>query len=188
MKRKSDSPLTIRTMFEVVYCESIPNNDIEELIRLLNPLEYSYILHDKDIDINGELKKPHYHIWCCWETPQRHDSILKMIGLNERHRITTARSKKSCHLYMVHRTKEAKRMNKILYDDNDIFSNLDSDTLNDLLLNNDKVVGSELSQIFDLIRSYSCTDENELLYLELAERGLLDTYNRYYHSVFKRFV
>lgn len=193
MKKTNDTPLTIRTMFEVVYSESIPNNDIEELIRLLNPCEYAYILHDKDLEPSGEIKKPHYHIWCRWETPQRHDTILKFIGLNERHRINTARSQKACLLYMLHKTKESKKLNKYIYDIENITSNICDERLNELLTSSDDIKGNEISRIFEIIDDiaklvnyeYRYSTLYEELIIRLVCEGLLDTYNYYYNSVFK---
>lgn len=49
---------------EDVLNTSIGNKDI-----------YAYILHDKDIDINGEIKKQHYHLFLKFQNPRFFKSI-----------------------------------------------------------------------------------------------------------------
>lgn len=94
------------TLWEVTYRE-----DIENVIRELNPREYAYILHDKDKETNGNPKKPHYHIWCRWDTPVRNSMIKKALGLTGADYVCRgARSQKACILYMTHETKEAKNL------------------------------------------------------------------------------
>lgn len=50
----------------VVYPESLPKNYEEIITNTGLPMAFSP-LHDKDLDPNGEPKKPHYHVICYYE-------------------------------------------------------------------------------------------------------------------------
>lgn len=70
---------SVRTICFIKYQE---NTDISEFEKNnLCGLEYSYILHDKDINENGETKKPHYHIIVKFDTPRKISTCLKRFDI-----------------------------------------------------------------------------------------------------------
>lgn len=78
---KSESK-KVRNIATVVYPESAPENWIEVLSGFHIPCFISP-LHDKDINPNGEPKKPHYHVLITLEGPREvnyFDKIIASIG------------------------------------------------------------------------------------------------------------
>lgn len=72
-----------RSYATVVYPESSPN-----FLELLNDLKVPCFvspLHDKDVNPNGEPKKPHYHVLFCFESvkseTQAHDICISIGGV-----------------------------------------------------------------------------------------------------------
>lgn len=180
-------PKTIRTMFETIYTESIPNNDIEYLIHLLHPFEYSYIYHDCDTYPSGEVKKPHYHLYCKWLLPQQHDDVLSKLGLNSQHIISTARNKRAVHQYMLHLTPDAKREHKFVYSKDRIKSNIEF--LDELLKNEVDIKYDNFKIIYTLLNDLASGNITfPQFFLVLNDQDLLDFYNKYYNSVFRRLL
>lgn len=64
----------------LAYPESSPN-----LINTLKELHWDYvgILHDKDKDKNGQIKKPHWHLYISFVNACFNTSICKQLGLGE---------------------------------------------------------------------------------------------------------
>lgn len=179
---------TIRTLFDITYRE-----DIDNVIRELNPQEYAYILHDSDKLLNGEEKKKHFHIWCRWENPQRNETIAKILQLNDKHNCCTAKSQKACIRYMTHETKDAIKLGKFRYDRNMIISNLEKDELARifLLTENDP---DKINSILQLIEQYKSELNNGVnveynnFILDLCRLGYIDIFNKYYNSIFCKMV
>lgn len=61
-----------------VYPESAPEDWIQIVADLYCPFAISP-LHDKDVNENGELKKPHYHCILCWPGPTTPKKLLSII-------------------------------------------------------------------------------------------------------------
>ena len=58
----------------VVYPESVVNDWVEQLQQLGLQCAISP-LHNKDINANGEVKKPHYHILLCFNGPTTYNKV-----------------------------------------------------------------------------------------------------------------
>lgn len=214
MKKNNNQATTKITLWEITY-----RDDIENVIRELNPSEYAYILHDKDKELDGKSKKPHYHIWCRWETPVRNSMITKVLGLSDKYSVKTARSRKACIKYLTHETAEAKAMGKYKYDRALIVTNLPIDEINRIFSMEDNIK-NDIKAIMDIlltaerynqkqVEEYNraidkCDEETlgflnlsttfkekiefDMFILQLLELDLMDTYNKYYNSVFNRIV
>lgn len=199
------------TLWEITYRE-----DIENVIRELNPREYAYILHDKDKETNGNQKKLHYHIWCRWDTPVRNSMIKKALGLTGADYVCRgARSQKACILYMTHETKEAKKLGKYIYERDEIKTNIDFDELQRIYASQTSTK-DEITAVLEILEQYyqynkSVREYNEsiehndgevlempnifkrsepfetFLY-ELITNDLIEVYNKYYNSIFRRIV
>ena len=61
----------------VVYPESVVDNWIEQLQQLGLQCAISP-LHDKDINANGEVKKPHYHVLLCFNGPTTYNKVASI--------------------------------------------------------------------------------------------------------------
>lgn len=77
MAQKKDTRTRNWTFF--VYPDSAPANWRE----ILNELHVPWIespLHDKDVDANGELKKPHWHVLLMFSSKKSYQQILEITG------------------------------------------------------------------------------------------------------------
>lgn len=83
----------------IVYPESCP--DIEDALNKLEPKRYAYILHDCDADENGELKKPHYHVYLYFENAREFKSIANVFGIAENN-IELVKNKRALIRYFTH--------------------------------------------------------------------------------------
>lgn len=50
-------------------------NDIDKYLAKINPEEWAYILHDKDINESGESIRPHVHVVLKFKNPQTLDRV-----------------------------------------------------------------------------------------------------------------
>lgn len=79
--------------------------DCEAHVKALQIIErsydYAYILHDRDIMENGELKKPHYHVLLRFPNATWSTKVCKDLGIQENY-IEKPRSFNSALLYLIH--------------------------------------------------------------------------------------
>lgn len=62
----------------IMYPDSMPNNDFDSAIRILNDYHISYAvspIHDLDFNADGEVKKPHYHVLLTADGPKSYQQI-----------------------------------------------------------------------------------------------------------------
>lgn len=112
-----DGDKKLKTLMFVCYPESCNIKDVVEKIHKLGGHEYAYILHDKDVDSNGDLKKPHYHVLCWFPSYVHIDAFVKVTGRNVE-AFTSIRSRDRSIQYLVHRNDP----DKYQYDISDIHS------------------------------------------------------------------
>lgn len=179
------STRSVRTMFEICYMDSMKGT-IEDLIRELNPYEWSYILHDRDLHQSGEVKKAHYHIYAKWLNPVPEDWVNSKLG-RINHNIITASNKRACHQYMLHITKQCLKEGKTKYRRAEMVSNIRN--VDDLLVNDSELKAKSYKIVKDLILDQN---EGKITFTEmidsLAEKDLLEFFNKYYNSIFRRFL
>ena len=103
----------------------------------ITQFNYAYIYHDKDIMENGDLKKPHYHLWLEFNSAVKSmyiDKILEISGSN-----TTALSHQKTDrnflAYLTHETKDSKKLGKAIYNFDDIKTNIDIDIFKEMYYN-----------------------------------------------------
>ena len=98
--------------------------DTEEDIKILElakrSYNYAYIMHDKDVDEFGEIKKAHYHLILRWNDTKSINALSKELGLPV-NRITKIKSFKSSIRYLTH----IDYKEKYQYKYNDIVTNMD---------------------------------------------------------------
>ena len=144
----------------VGYPESLPSDWIDFLI--FKGLSFAVSpLHDKDIDPDGNLKKPHYHILLCWNGPttfQAASSITEY--LNSPIPIALV-SPKGYYRYFIHKDNP----DKFQYDENEIrcFNGFDiseyfssGDVQDAINMLSDLIIDSNISEysVFcDIVRS-----------------------------------
>lgn len=87
---------------------------------------YAYIYHDKDVNDDGTLKTPHYHIVVRFSSPRYRSAVEKMFDLEGLTEDTTVNFQKvkslgSVFAYLTHRS--ASSVHKYQYDENAVVSN-----------------------------------------------------------------
>lgn len=148
-KQNSNGETTRITLWELTY-----RDDIEAVIRELNPRDWAYIKHDKDKDTDGKPKKSHYHIWARWDTPVRNTMIKRVLGITGGEYVCRgARSQKACILYMTHETKEARKLGKFIYNRDEIITNIEKDELERIYASQNSSK-DEITAILEILEQY----------------------------------
>jgi hypothetical protein len=81
-------------------------------------IDWAYILHDKDVDENGELKKPHIH-WVGRATPRCLSVVSNFLGLPEND-IEVVKNFDNMVMYLIH----LNDIDKFQYSPDDVETNL----------------------------------------------------------------
>lgn len=105
----------------------IDENQIIRGIETLGKCEYAYILHDKDVDGKGILKKPHFHLVINMENATSVFTIAKKFDILPNF-IDLPSGKSSfgdCVEYLTHQGEEQQKKGKFLYSDDEVKSNFD---------------------------------------------------------------
>lgn len=94
--------------------------DCESLLSSIRSkfIDWAYILHDKDVDKNGELKKPHIH-WVGRATPRCLSVVSNLLGLPE-HDIEVVKNFDNMVMYLIH----LNDIDKFQYSPDDVETNL----------------------------------------------------------------
>lgn len=101
------------------------------LLSYLNVEEYAFILHDKDMDDNGEIKKAHYHLYLKLTSKKRistlYNDIVRILGkeATQPFLIQNLTNERSFQRYLIH----ADDLDKYQYSLTEIVSNLDLSNL-----------------------------------------------------------
>ena len=136
----------------VVYPDSESYNASEVLAKVTQYFSHwCYILHDKDIDNDGTLKKAHYHVYGKLDTPRIPNSVANALGVGVAS-LRVVSSWRGAVRYLVH----LDNPDKFQYSVDDIVSNFDPVKL---LTVDDDV---QAVRIFSFIKSSRCTTVSEL--------------------------
>lgn len=94
--------------------------DCEHLLSVIRSkfIDWAYILHDKDTDVNGVLKKPHIH-WVGRATPRCLSVVSNFLGLPEND-IEVVKNFDNMVMYLIH----LNDIDKFQYFPDDVESNL----------------------------------------------------------------
>jgi hypothetical protein len=94
--------------------------DCEQLLSVIRSkfIDWAYILHDKDTDDNGELKKPHIH-WVGRATPRTLSVVSNFLGLPEND-IEVVKNFDNMVMYLIH----LNDIDKFQYSPDDVETNL----------------------------------------------------------------
>lgn len=111
MKEKENKKTKNRWFTAILYQEDKNYNTYLETIKQLYNY-VTYIVHDKDVDENGEIKKKHTHIIFNVGQNARHvNSIAKEIGINPN--MLEGCKKEKMLLYLIHYNNHEKTQYKI---------------------------------------------------------------------------
>lgn len=94
--------------------------DCETLLSTIRSkfIDWAYILHDKDVNENGELKKPHFH-WVGRATPRCLSVVSNFLGLPEND-IEVVKNFDNMVMYLIH----LNDIDKFQYSPDDVETNL----------------------------------------------------------------
>lgn len=88
-----------RTHLLMLYPEDAMHMDA--LKKIEKSYDYAYILHDKDCDENGEIKKPHYHVVVRFSNQTWSTALAKELGITENY-LEEPRSFDNALMYLIH--------------------------------------------------------------------------------------
>lgn len=101
----------------------------EALARLiedkLKPSRYAIIVHDKDIDKDGNPKEPDIHAMMCFQNARYLQSIAKMMGEKTQYIEKWDGDANNGFAYLLHRTAKARAEGKYQYAPEEVISNFD---------------------------------------------------------------
>lgn len=90
-----------RNFIGVFYPDSTSYDFKKVLSRIEDTFDdFAYVLHDKDVDENGELKKPHFH-WCGKRSPAPISTVANALGV-EPNSIEFCKNWKYSLRYLIH--------------------------------------------------------------------------------------
>lgn len=132
------------------------------LDHIVSNYSYRYILHDKDVDENGNLKKPHFHVVWQVPSPRTIESLKKELSVPY---LENVRTIKKMLQYLTH----ANEKDKFHYDI--------SDSIGDLILLDDvnKEI-SDISLIMNFISSYKGYLSLSILNKFVLDNGIWSSY------------
>ena len=147
-----------RKAFAVCYPDSTP--DIDSALSALSPDAYAYILHDADVDVNAELKKPHYHVYLEFENAREFSVLGSVLGCGENN-VEKVKSTRGSIRYLVHADSPEKHQ----YNISDIcVCNLDIDKF--FVLDNEAAQVAKILAIIDELK----TDSEPHTFSEVVSR------------------
>lgn len=107
-KKKIDHDKPDRKFMIMLYedSESYVFDEVITKIQEYAP-EWAYILHDRDVDENDELKKPHYHVCIRFPTARTRKTVANVIGIEPNYIERWDSFRKACR-YLMHADDEDK--------------------------------------------------------------------------------
>lgn len=160
--------------------ELILYTDNKKHMKLLNDLCYQYnyawILHDKDTNDDGSLKKEHIHLLIFFDNARWSNSILKEINIDNKNLIEFRENKANAIQYLIH----SNNFNKYQYNISDIYSNINID----IYFNNLKDEETKnISIIYDYIFNYKGILYYCNIYNFCVSNNIWSTYRRNYSII-----
>ena len=148
-------------------------NHIKLLETLTNKYHFAFILHDKDTNDDGTLKKEHYHLLIFFDNARWGTAILKEIDIDNPNLIEFRENKASAIQYLIH----SNNHDKFQYDYNDIQSDIDISVYFNNLKNKETI---DIAILFDYISNYIGILTFYQLYSYVLSNNLWSTYRRNY--------
>lgn len=116
-----------RNMMYAQSLDHLPTNSLDELIAeietKIKPKKYAAILHDKDLDENGNLIEKNVHVMMSFTNARSIASVAKLLNDEPQYIEKWDGNCNNGYSYLVHRTKDA--TNKHQYDPSEVIANFD---------------------------------------------------------------
>ena len=158
-----------RKFCAVLYPEDETHIDCMERLKT-GGYNFAAILHDQDINEDGELKKPHWHIVVKFPNAVWNEALAKELGITPNY-LEKARSLDSALLYLVHFGYE----DKYQYDIQEVFGTLQT-RLASLLADTDE--STRALTIYDLIRNAPGVVTYTEIFEKACKAGLYGDFRR----------
>lgn len=118
---------------------------MQALEKIKKSFDYAYILHDKDFDLNGEIKKAHYHVILRFTSQKWNTSIAKELGITDNY-LEEPRNFDNALLYLIHYNEPEKHQ----YSIDEVVGPLKK-RLREKINNNDKTEGEKVFELIEYI-------------------------------------
>lgn len=165
----------------VAYDESLPQSisDIFSSLVSLGCIQYAYIKHDNDVDINGLPKKCHYHIYLMFENKKSYHYIAKMFGIAPNDELLKpVKSVNGLIRYFIHLDDK----DKYQYCPSDIIAyNIDINQCFEPCFDKESINEAQLTMILSFI--YSGQRNLNAIFSYVLENHLLATFQKYYYII-----
>lgn len=89
-----------RVWADVLYLDSLPENWVDILLSM--GLVFVYILHDKDVNPDGTLKKPHYHLLLFFDGKKSFEHIKEITDMLNAPNPQRVKNPKGMVRYLIH--------------------------------------------------------------------------------------
>lgn len=165
-----------------VYQESAPYDWIEQINSTFIPIAYIY--HDKDTNDDGELKKPHYHVFVQYGNTTTYKNIYSIFGhIASNGHIEKVLSPVGAYKYLTH----SNRPEKYQYPDSDIIwlNGFDSSTFSEWSpserIDNMRIImnvcsSNKIYEFSSLLEWFALENCNDLLKFCMCNTILVNTY------------
>lgn len=97
-------------------------NHIESVIK---PMRFAVILHDKDIDDDGQEVAPHFHVVLEFENARSINKVANLLKDSPQYIEKWDKNVENAYSYLIHDTEKAKEEGKYQYDAKEVVSNFD---------------------------------------------------------------
>lgn len=148
-------------------------NHLELLEYLIKKYDYAYILHDKDTNDDGSLKKEHIHLLIFFKNARWGSAILKEINIDNSNLIEFREDKAKAIQYLIH----SNNLNKFQYNYQDIKTNINIDIYFNKYKDDET---KDVSLIYDFIFNYVGYLYFNTLYYYCVSNNLWSSYRRNY--------
>lgn len=126
---KKPAPRKCKNMMYTQQIQHLPAKTKENLIKIvetkLNPKRYAVIIHDKEVDQNGQKKEPDIHVMLCFENARSLSRVAKVLGDKPQYIEKWDENANNGFAYLIHATKKAREEGKYQYDPSEVTANFD---------------------------------------------------------------
>ena len=159
-----------RTMALMLYPED--STHVQAIEKIKESYDYAFILHDKDCDEDGVVKKAHWHVVLRFKNQNWNSSIAKDLGI-ELNYIQKVKNFDNALQYLIHYNDS----DKYQYDLSEVKGNL-KNRLKEKINASNKTEGEKVMDLIEWIDSYDCIVSVKALARYCAENGYWAEFRR----------
>ena len=145
---------------------------VKALEKIKSSYDYAYILHDRDTNEKGEIKKEHWHIVLTFKNAKWNSALADELGITPNY-IEESRSLKRSLLYLIHYYDE----DKFQYNLDDVHGSLKK-RLNGYIHGEGKTESEKVIEIFEIIDEFEGFIDYSIFVKHIAKIGYWDVLRR----------